>query len=347
MKTWRTGKVTSLFISNSNTGGGAEKTVQLLVHQLRSLSHPCFNISINSDNYSDANYITQSIGIGREKNRNLFCQIYYLLKFQKILFLHQPSNLIVNCELPELYTALTIHKCNIFIVEHTPNPWQFAPRFGRLIRKILVMRKCVWIKVNSNFDIWSLKNIKSLSTKNPIEEPKFQLQNSLGKIERLVFIGRLSLEKNPEEFLKIVEMSEKPALVIGDGPLRGYLQIKYQNDNLEFLGYSLEPWKEIRDGDLIVITSNWESDCLVAIEAAINNVPFCILHNEYTKNLEFEEHHFFQDSCELASSIRNGIQKIDYLSSKKFRNKILKERNLESLGKDWLRILERSEFEDN
>jgi glycosyltransferase involved in cell wall biosynthesis len=87
-----------------------------------------------------------------------------------------------------------------------------------------------------------------------------------------VYFSRLSVEKNPEEFLKLSLSGTK--LVIGDGPLRKKLEKKYATGHM-FVGrkngQELVDWLSL--ADVFVFPSRTETFGLVALEALACGIP--------------------------------------------------------------------------
>lgn len=87
-----------------------------------------------------------------------------------------------------------------------------------------------------------------------------------------VYFGRLAIEKNPEEFLRLELPGTK--LVFGDGPLRSMLEKKYPEAH--FLG-RYEVGKEFVDRlslcDVFIFPSRTETFGLVVLEALACGIP--------------------------------------------------------------------------
>jgi len=100
-------------------------------------------------------------------------------------------------------------------------------------------------------------------------EPSFEWQE-----RSIVYVGRLSHEKGVETLINAVrEISDVELKIIGDGPLKGYLEEKVKNKNIAnvaFLGYRTgkDLHDEIRKSMFLVIPSEWyENNPLTVIEA--------------------------------------------------------------------------------
>lgn len=98
----------------------------------------------------------------------------------------------------------------------------------------------------------------------------------------LMFVGRLSEEKDPLRFIKIVEeiAREKKhikAVIVGDGNLRNicldYIKSHNLNDNIDVLGYLPNPYPVMSSSKILVVTSKWEGFGLAAVEALVLGKP--------------------------------------------------------------------------
>lgn len=99
----------------------------------------------------------------------------------------------------------------------------------------------------------------------------------------LCFLGRLSPEKNPLEFISIVDQYKKSsntkvkACMIGIGDLKKKCEdvIKERNldTNIELLGFQENPYKIVKNCKLVIMPSIYEGFGLAAIESMILNKP--------------------------------------------------------------------------
>ena len=92
-----------------------------------------------------------------------------------------------------------------------------------------------------------------------------------------VYLGRLSNEKGVETLLKAASFHPDFQLkIIGDGPLRPYLENRYRAENIEFMGY--RQWEEIKTllgkARFMVIPSEWyENNPLSILESLAVGTP--------------------------------------------------------------------------
>lgn len=93
------------------------------------------------------------------------------------------------------------------------------------------------------------------------------------------YLGRLSLEKNPVEFIRIIECLSKrkkvTAVMIGDGPLFDTCKrlICEKKLKIEMLGFQSNPFPYIKNASIGIMPSQYEGFGLAAIECNILGKP--------------------------------------------------------------------------
>lgn len=92
-----------------------------------------------------------------------------------------------------------------------------------------------------------------------------------GKGPKMLYVGRVAIEKNIESFLKL--KIEGTKYVIGDGPQRAELEAKYPD--VVFLGYKkgLDLAEHVSAADVFVFPSKTDTFGLVMLEALACGVP--------------------------------------------------------------------------
>ena len=97
------------------------------------------------------------------------------------------------------------------------------------------------------------------------------------------FFGRLSSEKNPLEFIHIIDEYKKKynktikACMIGSGNLeakcKSMISEKQLDDNIDLLGFQENPYKIVKKCKVVIMPSIYEGFGLAAIESVILNKP--------------------------------------------------------------------------
>ncbi len=134
------------------------------------------------------------------------------------------------------------------------------------------------------FGHWIKK--KAMVISNPIDISKVQQKAKIKTGKELfydiVFLGRLSPQKNPQRFISIISkatrrLSNMKAAMIGSGALeaecRQLIQQKKLSQTIDLHGFMENPYVILSQAKLLCITSDWEGFGLVAVEALSLGVP--------------------------------------------------------------------------
>lgn len=125
-----------------------------------------------------------------------------------------------------------------------------------------------------------IKNAQNHINRNEIQE--LASKELVEKNYDLIFVGRLSKEKDPLRFIKIAEKIIKEdkkikAVMLGDGDLKNicldYILAHELEDNIHLLGYVSNPYPIMNSSKVLVITSKWEGFGLAAVEALLLGKP--------------------------------------------------------------------------
>jgi glycosyltransferase involved in cell wall biosynthesis len=102
------------------------------------------------------------------------------------------------------------------------------------------------------------------------------------KTKWLVTVGRLSTEKNQARLIRAFALAhhrrpDTRLLIVGDGPLRGDLMSLADRcgvkDRVTFAGYLANPFPAMASADCFVMSSDYEGQPMVILEAAILRLP--------------------------------------------------------------------------
>ena len=136
------------------------------------------------------------------------------------------------------------------------------------------------------------------------------------RIYDVLYLGRLSQEKNPIEYIEIISEISKDihnmkCAMIGDGPLqeecKKVISEKQLEENIEMLGFLENPYTILKNTKVMCITSNWEGFGLAAIEALTLGVPVISRNVGGLKNI-------IDDTCgNLVQNRREFVKEIEEL----------------------------------
>jgi glycosyltransferase involved in cell wall biosynthesis len=191
-------------------------------------------------------------------------------RLQKLLKKNPNSIVVANCDLAEIFVLFSFSCKKVIIVEHSSQSWSNRRSVGRIVRLLLYKRGVDFVSVSRSVSIQFLHKVNYKVIENVIEPLIFDDERKeLEEGNRLVFIGRLSNEKNPSRFLDIVKSCRLPGLIIGSGPIESELIEKASKEEIDvtFMGYQAKPWSHVRKSDALIVTSLFEGKPLVILEA--------------------------------------------------------------------------------
>lgn len=189
------------------------------------------------------------------------------------------------------FICALLNKNNQYLVEHihNNNPWLKKININSLIflysaikaNKILTVSNS--IKNEYIFSNFVQKKIVCIG--NPIS-----IENVLNKVNEKDYIkeydiccvARLSVQKNPIRFLKIIDLIKEKvpqikAIWIGNGELKEVIEKEIQElglmDNITLMGFQKNPYKYLARSKIFLLTSDWEGYGLAAFEALSLGVP--------------------------------------------------------------------------
>jgi glycosyltransferase involved in cell wall biosynthesis len=331
-----------MFVTNSLSGGGAERATNILVNALTDLGLQVSLVAVNSGKRDLIEPKCQTFELKRELQGGIVSVVVAYFKLQSVIWKWKPNYLVLNCDIPEFLGSLSMGKQKLIAVEHATFPWINRIRLGKVTRKILLARNTKWVAVSEHLKIWATQEIPDVSICNAIIVSKKNRPKPSGDIKRLNYVGRLSKEKQPIWALEIADRVNLPIRIFGEGLLRKQLHDFGLENNIDtqFAGFVSNPWEFFEDGDLLIVPSSFEGDGLVLVEAASNQIPliandipdlrrFNLNDNNYAANVD--------DFSDLISVNLNSIE--NFLPSDINVFGILRDREPEVVGKRWSTFL--------
>lgn len=294
-----------LFVINSLEGGGAENSIRQVTSQLISDGVPVFLCALNKSEFDSKENRDNHVRVLNRKWKDGIIQTFRSLQeFQELILEIEPEIIIANCELPELFVALSSPlKSKILVVEHTSNPWDGRRLLGTVVRFILWIRSANWVTVSSNQQkVWNGSNSPQYIA-NPINVE--DLSHFSNKNPKVVFIGRLRPEKRPEWAIASALEAGLSIELFGDGSSRADLEARYANESesVTFHGYVEKPWREISKDSIVVLPSVYEGDGMVAAEAIIRGQKILLADNLDLRRFNLPEENYFKTLGELTSKL--------------------------------------------
>jgi glycosyltransferase involved in cell wall biosynthesis len=336
-----------VIVTNSLTGGGAERAMNLLANELTRRGHKVTLIPINDGPSDSVALECQIISLHRKWKSGLVDLLIAIKNFRSTINLINPDVILLNCDLPELLGVFVPIKRKLVGIEHSSHPWSERRLLGRLVRLLLTMKKIRWVAVSNHLTIWPTSkkpNAVHLNIVIPnIQDysPKFELHNR-SSIKRLVFIGRLDANKRAKWAIEIANLAEIPLEIFGNGPELFELQelsYKYQSQ-VKFNGFMPDVWDQIQTGDLLIVSSALEGDGLVVIESLYYGTPFLLADNPDFRRFDFPEKVYCADIEEFVVRVMRSKTALEQLLvPQETRISILSERKEEKIGASWERYL--------
>ena len=127
--------------------------------------------------------------------------------------------------------------------------------------------------------------IEVISNPISLEDIKRKSETDCNEIDYnadVIFLGRLTEQKNPLQFLKVFEYVKKKintlkGCIVGDGPLyedvKNYIDKRDLRNSIKLYGYQENPYPILNNCKILCITSKWEGFGLVAVEAMVLGKP--------------------------------------------------------------------------
>lgn len=157
-----------------------------------------------------------------------------------------------------------------------------------IILRYVASSGCGFIAVSQeiadNVRVFSGKDCTYIPSSVPITEPPVMLSDNITQkdIIKIGYVGRLSQLKDPIRFVEMasivkMKISQTQFVIIGDGELRTEVE-KYISrngivDSVKMKGFISKPRHDMRELDVLVISSNSEGTPLVLLESMSYGVP--------------------------------------------------------------------------
>ena len=337
-----------MIVTNSLTGGGAERSMNLVANELTARGLTVALVPINSGLADQVIPKCEVFPLERQWRGSLSNTISSIWSFNRLVWTWKPDLIVLNCDLPELFGALLLSKQKLIAIEHINHPWITRQGFGRFVRKVLEIRKTTWVAVSAHLTIWPGKEIPFQILLNPIIVKSQPIVSNLQqlvrsqKLKRLVFIGRLTEQKRPDWVLEIASQTQLPVEFIGDGIMLKQLEVTAAVKNLSasFSGQVIDPWFLLKEGDLLLIPSRYEGDGLVVLEALHNQVPMLLADIPDFRRFALPEINYCMDVGDFVQRIglsRNNLN--DLLVPEELSMPLLNSRSIRSVGDSWEEFL--------
>lgn len=333
-----------MIVTNSPSGGGAERAMSTLANSLHELGVDVTLVTVNDGLPDLITLNCEKVVLHRRHGAGVLFTVESALELRRLALKRKVSTVILNCDLPELLGVFLSGPTLLIVVEHTSKPFFNRRIMGWFIRILLSLRGARFAGVIQNSQVWPFGRKMDFYVKNPIDSDAILMHQSLdseGRKEgQLVFIGRMSSEKNPLQFIEIVKNSGISASMFGDGSLLDRIR-SLNLPNLNLNGHVLNPWMYISKNDIVIVPSLFEGDGLVVVEALVNNMPILLMDNPDLRRFGLSDVNYAKTTEQFINRIddyRKGI--LDLKVSRSLRNEIINSRKPSNIAKDWVKEIQ-------
>lgn len=336
-------KLRIFIVSNSRSGGGAERASNLLSSLLIQHELDVVQVFVNKGAPDLAESLCPYISFDRIKSRNPLSVILIGIKFRRLVKKQKVDLLILNCELPEFLGIFVSRKVKKIVVEHADPSWRGRQILGLFVRNILEsFHKVKFVSVSSHISVFAVRTPNVHVIPNLVKLPQeLNLVNS--QLKRLVYVGRLNSDvKRTSLAIEIGQHLQVPLLLIGDGPLAKQLNLSpfETRGNISWIPWTTNPWNCFSEGDLLCIPSLSEGDGLVVIEAISAGVPFVLSDIRAFRRLDLPTHHYFTNAKDASKKIlefKNNT--MNFKVSNEMKEKLLRERQPNDILSKWQSLI--------
>lgn len=187
------------------------------------------------------------------------------------------------------YASFFYKKAKIISHVHNNHEGMRKPGLKSILYNLVSNKfsKIIWVSKSALNSYCYKKNItsKSIVLYNVINasEIKQKAEKDKNKYNYdLVFLGRLTYQKNPERLIEIMKDIVKnhnsiKLAIIGEGELKETLKEMIKSNklekNVEMLGFLKNPYKILSETKFLILTSRFEGTPMVALEAMALGIP--------------------------------------------------------------------------
>jgi glycosyltransferase involved in cell wall biosynthesis len=332
-----------LIVTNSLTGGGAERAMNTLANAFHTRGEAVQVVAINAGQNDLVELECKFTCLDRPYQAGFKDTFEAFRKFYNLVTQLKPDNIVLNCDLPEVFGTLLPQRFNLTIVEHSPKPFGTRKFLGLIIRIMLLIRKVDCVRVASHFDIWCMPKKVAEVIPNALPIAKFtprQLPKE-STVSRLVYVGRLANpQKNPGICLDIAHEIDMPVTFYGEGTEKVELQesARLRGIKADFAGQVIDPWELIGESDVLIIPSRFEGDGLVVVEAIMKDVKFLVSDIPDFRRFNLPKEFYCENASDFASRIMQlQSRKLALDISEIQKSQIIEGRNPSRVAEQWVR----------
>lgn len=332
-----------MILTNSLTGGGAERSMNLACNELAKRGWLIALVPINAGPNDEVIPTCEVFPLERKWQGNLANAASAIWRLNKVVKAWNPDVIVLNCDLPELFGALLFSRRQLIAVEHINRPWISRLTLGRIVRQILRFRKVKWVAVSAHLSIWPTGKTPDSVVLNSISTVSMQVHSKSNpthsnEIRRLFFVGRLAAQKRPDWLLEIGRLTKLPMEVIGEGLMRESLEERAQQFEVKaiFRGQITQVWEQVEDGDVLIVPSEYEGDGLVVIEGIQQGLPMLLADIPDFRRFGLPDKNYCKDVNDFSKRIDSFRKnQVELLVPEDISRSILASRSMLAVGNMW------------
>lgn len=344
------------------SNGGVERVISLLAPLIKRIGYKVFVITEDSENELDYKLpkSIKRIVIGESFNSN----VERYRKLKQVIRENNINAVIYNSWVGLNYCADSIairsENCKLILYVHSNSALSFSSNYFysnnfHLQHKMYGLVDSVVTLTSKDYEWWKLLNYQVYLVPNPLT---FDINNlSVSKLDNnnVVWIGRMSEEKQFFEVIKIAKFVKKfnqaiKFTVVGkpeNSAEWAYIKKEVKKENLQdtvsFVGYSQNVGEYIKNSFVYLSTSKVEGFSMTLIEAKAYGVP-AVLY--YLSNLDFLSKENGVVTVQQQDSIAAAQEIIKIYSDESYRKELgnnarnsIKEYGFDELESMWKKII--------
>ena len=341
--------------------GGAQKSAALLSIMLSNLRYDVHIVSVLNVVEYDFKGTLFNLGELKDENDSFLGRIRRFKLFKKYLTAHNFDFIIDSRSRPTLLKELLISKLiyKPFKVIYMVHSWKLKTYFpkSRFWSKFIYKNSFKIVAVSKEIQNEiirgiGLKNVSTIYNAVDIKTNLKQSEEVKGNEDGYaLFYGRLDDEvKNVSLLINAYKMSNLPSkniklLIIGSGPDEKQLKSKSNNDLIDFIPFTANPFPYIKNAKFVLLTSRYEGFPMVIPESLALGTPVVSVNcksgpKEIIKDrfngLLVENN----DEQALANAMNNFIfDDALYHECKKNTQDSIQHLSLKNIGAEWKKIL--------
>ncbi len=269
------------------SGGGAERLVMQLSERLPEYGFESHIIAIVRGGSMESILREQNIGFTVLERQGIFGRFTNIFRLKNFLQDLNPDIVHTHLSASNFFGRLSARMAgckNVITTMH--NVRMYHGRAGEFIMRAMKNFSALYIAISKDVAVYLERELKIPTDKitiipNGVEISKIKKRQSrpFFDIPKILFVGRLEPQKNPDIFLEALAQVHRPyeCHIYGQGSMEH--ELKRLADELGILprifwhGVASDVYDVYAKHDLFVLPSAWEGFGLVAIEAAVSGIP--------------------------------------------------------------------------